>query len=498
MDDDIRLLINEKYTIDENTRKILHQMARVDGVVKPIAVLPDVHYKLSYHTPTGVVVLTKDRIIPKFVNANCGMSFVITPFYLDSISEDTIDCIFNYLREHISVSTRVNSIISLNGLKNIIRKGAEWTLQRYGLDLKNLANFENNGSLFKDDGRDIEDTMSFIADACQRAGLLSLGVLGYGNHFIELQAVDEIKNNHIAEKFGLSNKQLCFMIHGDSRAFGQSIYDFYSKKAKRLLGAQGVYKRLHYRIISSEKMPVSVKRGAEYLNYHLNRARSNIYWRLDRFNSKINIEFEAIDIESKEADAYITSTYSAINYGYANRAYLAAIIRDALRKAFKRKTVDVRILCDGNHDALQKEVIDGESYYVHRNGASRALPPKYFPGHPIFSQTGQPVLLPSSLGRPSFLCAATKGCADSYYSSSHGAGRLFDRGEARQRFKTDDVFAEINASRMKVYDYGKGHISEEAPQAFKNIEGVLQTIVEHNIAEPVAKLKPLAALKGWR
>lgn len=498
MSENIRFFLDDKYTLDENTKKILQQMAVAEGVARPIAVLPDIHYKLSYHTPTGVVVLTKDKIISKFVNANCGMCFAITPFFADDIDEERMDGIFDYLRENISISTRTTPIISKKDLKDIVKNGAVWTFENYRLNPKDLLNFENNGSLFKDSKMSIEEIMSFIPETCQRVGLLSLGVLGYGNHFIELQVIDEIKNKEISERFGISKGQLCFMIHADSRAFGQSIWDFYSKKTKKLFGLQQVYKKLHYRIASSDRTSLLLKRSVEFLNFYINRMKSTIYWRMDRLNKKEGLKFKTIEVGSREADAYINSTYSAINYGHANRAYLVSVIRDALKKSFEAKTVNIRILHDGNHDVLQKEAIDGENFYVHRNGATRALPPKYFPNHPIFSKTGQPVLLPSSLGRPSFLCAATKGCPGSYYSSCHGAGRLFDRGEARHRFKTEEVFREVQASNMKVYDYGKGHASEESPHAFKNVEDVLTTIIKYNIAEPVARLKPLAALKGWR
>ena len=106
--------------------------------------------------------------------------------------------------------------------------------------------------------------------------------------------------------------------------------------------------------------------------------------------------------------------------------------------------------------------------------------------------------MPSSLGRPSFLCAAKKGCKDAYYSTCHGAGRLIDRGEAREKFDAQSMFAELESVNMKVYDYGRGKAQEEAPGSFKNAEHILKTMSDNGIAEPVAKMRPIAALKGWR
>ncbi|OGW94929.1 MAG: hypothetical protein A3K16_05110 [Omnitrophica bacterium RIFCSPLOWO2_01_FULL_45_24] len=497
-DPKVRLITHDVYPPDARTEKILYEMADADGVIKPVVALPDIHFKHSYHTPTGVVVMTKDRIIPKFINANCGMSFIKTPFFDREINDTALDKIFNYLRKNIAVSTRSSPLINNADLKEIVRKGAEWSIDRYGLCPDDLANFENNGSLLKDDPRGIDEIMSYIPDACQQMGLLSWGVLGYGNHFVELHVVEDIVNSDIAQKFNISKGQICFMIHGDSRAFGQSIFDFYSGKAKKLFGLQQIYKKLHYKILSSPISLPAVKSALSKVNYYLNRAKSTVYWKMDGWNRKRSLSFSGFDAKSKEGVAYLTSTYCAIDYGYANRAYMASIIRDALRNALNSDTAGVNILYDGNHDALQREVIDGDVFYAHRNGAARALPASYFKGHPVFSYTGQPILLPSSLGSPSYLCAVTKGCRDSYYSSCHGTGRVIERGQARQLFTAKDVFENMKGKNVKIYDYGKGNTSEEAPGAFKDVEKILESVMEHGIAEPVAMLMPLASLKGWR
>lgn len=494
----VRYFLNGGETVDPVLGAMLESMAEADGVKSPVVALPDLHFKHSYNTPTGVVVLSKDRIIPKFVNANCGMSFVKTPFSENELGERTLDLMFGILRDRISISTRLVPNISRNDLRMIMTEGAAWAVEKFGLEKEDLANFENNGSIFS--GRDIsyEEIVRTIPPTCRDVGLLSMGVLGYGNHFIELQAVDEIVNAELAGLFGVSKGQLCFMIHSDSRAFGQSLIDFYSGKAKRLLGMQQAYKKLHYAALVSERLPLAAKRALESLNFGLNRMKSTVYWKADRLKSRTSGKFEAIEAGTIEAENYLISTYAAINYGYANRTYLAGIIKEAAEAALGVKDAPLRILLDGNHDALQKEEIDGEEYYVHRNGATRALPPEYFPEHTVFSRTGQPVILPSSLGRPSYLCAAAVGCPASYYSSCHGAGRRVDRGEAREKFSARDVFDEARAARMKIYDYGKGKIQEECPRAFRDVEDVLKTVVSNGIAEPVARLRPLAALKGWR
>jgi len=498
MEQRVRFFVSGNDPVNEGTRRTLEAMSEAEGVVLPIVALPDLHFKHSYNTPTGVVVLTRNTIIPKFVNANCGMSFIKTPFFAKDMDEKRLDRVFGILRERISVSTRMTPLISKEDLEGIALKGAEWAFEKYRLNGADLLNFENEGSIFKNSGRTAKEIMSCVPAVSRNMGRLSLGVLGYGNHFIELQAVGAVKDKDIAEKFGVSEGQLCFMTHGDSRAFGQSLLDHYSKGAKRLLGLQQAYKNLHYAALASDSVPLPVKSSLDRVNYHLNRIKSVVYWKMEGRSGKENASYPAFSPESEEGRAYLMSTYAALNFGYANRSYFAAVIKDALTEVFGKKYADVRILHDGNHDSLQKENIGGEEYYVHRNGAARAVPAEYSAGHPIFSETGRPVLLPSALGRPSFLLAASKGSRLTHYSACHGTGRLIERGEARGAFKAEDVLSEARAAKMKIYDYGKGEIQEEAPRAFKDAGAVLKILTANDIARPVAELRPVASLKGWR
>jgi tRNA-splicing ligase RtcB len=338
----------------------------------------------------------------------------------------------------------------------------------------------------------------YIPAFAKEIALLSLGVLGYGNHFIELQAVEDIIDPATAKLFGITKGQLCFMMHGDSRGFGQSLIDHYSKRSRKMLGLQQLYKSMHYKILAQDGTPDMVREILDKTNFYLNRFKSTFYWKMDKAIKKENAVFRAIDPSTEEGRAYLLSTYCAIDFGYANRAYMAAVINDALKEVFGDRSRNVRILHDGNHDALQEETMGGAKFFVHRNGAARALPRHYYKKHQVFSQTGQPVLLPSALGRPSYLCAAKDGAKDAYYSSCHGTGRQVDRGEARQMFKENDVFDEAKKINMKIYDYGKGKVSEEAPAAFKDVNKILDTIKKYGMAQPVVRLRPLADLKGWR
>jgi len=493
----VRFIVDSEEKVDKRIISVLERMAEAEGVVPPVVALPDIHYKLSYHTPTGVVAMARDRIIPKFLNPNCGMSFVVTPLFSGMLDNAKIDGIYGHIRKNISVSTRIRPAISRSDMENIIMTGARWAFDKFGLNTRDLANFENEGTLFKAKTYAPGDVLKYIPESCMRMGLVSLNVLGYGNHFIEMQEVEKIYDEKTAASFGLKEKQVCFMLHGDSRAFGRSITDFYSKKAKKFLGLQQLYKKAHYRIMSAENVPDGIKELMEKANYRINRFKSAFLWKVKPAASGKAPDFKSIAADSEEGKAFKLAFYAAQNFGYANRAAMAAVIRNGLREAFNDKGLGVSILYDGNHDCLQEETIDGETLLAHRNGASRAVPASMYKDHPVFSITGQPVLLPSSMGNPSFLMASGQGSRDSFYSAPHGAGRLIDRGEARGKFTGDDIISQVGSKGMRVYDYGKGNVSEESPAAFKNIDSVVKAVSDNNIAKPVAKMRPLAVLKGW-
>jgi len=488
-----RYITNETIKPDKKSLGILNSMEELKEI-HSIIVLPDIHYKHSYHTPTGVAVFTKDRIFPKFVNPNCGMSFMTIPLKRKDINDEQIDQIFNLLQKEIAITTRIKPNLSLEELKSILLKGAEPVYSRYGLNISCLQNLENKGNIFLTKNKTIESILKTLPKEAVEMGLRSFGVLGFGNHFLEMQRVKKVLEPKIAEKFGLEEDQLCIMLHSDSRAFGRSVHDYYSKKAKKLFGLHHLYKKVHYKITSSKAAPGFVKKFLERLNYYANRIKFTLYLKLDFLKKNSPAKFGSFSTEEDYTKKYIDAVQTAINYGYANRAYMISLVQKGFQQLFG-KDVKFNILGDCNHDSLQQEKINGELLWAHRNGACTAFPKKYYPKHPIFSETGQPVPIPGCLGGPSFLCAALDGSKRAMYSSPHGAGRKLDRPEAREQFNNEDVIKKLKG--LKIYDYGKGNIKEESPDAFKDIYKVIKIVEEHGIAKPVVEMEPVAVLKGW-
>ncbi len=488
----IRMFTNEKTKADEKTIGILKEMSKIKGIEEAIVALPDLHYKASYHTPTGVVVATKKIIIPAFINPNCGMSLILLPVSCSEIDKKKMDMVFAHLQKNISADIKTEPTLSVGDLKKIIKLGAKFSFEKYSLDFKDLKNFEYGGNMLKE--KDFKDVWGSIPKESIDAGLRSFGALGYGNHFLELQKISKIINPQIAGIFGIKKGQLCAMLHSDSRAFGRSIHDFYSKKAKKLFGLHRAYKMLHYKLSSSRIVPGKAKKILEKLNAIARKLNNAAYSKADILRKASR--FETINADSEEGKKYANAVQAATNFAFANRAYMVYLVQEAFSKVLGRK-IKARILHDGNHDSLQQEEIDGKVLWMHRNGAAMARPQSYYAKTRLFSKTGQPVIIPSSMGNVSFLCSAKKGCRKAFYSAPHGTGRLIDRPEARKMFTNSLVREEVRKMKVKIYDYDSGNIKEESPSAFKDINEVIKVVKKYKMAEPVAIMKPIGVLKGW-
>lgn len=485
----IRMFVNKKIYPDKKTILLLKNMASIKDLYKEVIALPDIHYKYGKHIPTGIVVATKDKIIPKFVNANCGMSITKTSLNSEDFNNKDLDNVFNFLKKSIAPITRSKPVIKTRDVEEIALNGIKWAIERYNLDKKISLNIENNGSMFKGH----EDIRKFIPNNSFDLGKLSLGVLGPGNHFLELQKVNRIINKEIAKKFGLKKEQIVVMLHSDSRAFGLSIYDHYSKKANQLIGLRRSYKKVYYKLYS-----ILNPFNRELLNkthYQINKIVNILYWKFNKTGDLIKKNYKTIPLNSKEGQDYIKSEYAAINYGFVNRTTILNSVKEALEKNLE-KNVKLSLLYDLNHDSIQIENFDGKDLIIHRNGANKAYPKSLLKKHPIFRETGQPVPIPSSMGTSSYICTPTENCKNTFYSLNHGSGRILDKVEARRKFNLKQLNNDLKKRGVRMYRYNTGNIVEEALPSFKNIDEVIKVLTSNKLINPVVELKPIAVLKG--
>ena len=301
------------------------------------------------------------------------------------------------------------------------------------------------------------------ADAVSRKaverGHTQVGSLGAGNHFLELQVVDEIFNEDVAAAWDLSRGQVTVMIHSGSRGFGHQTC---TDHVQRMAGAMGRY------------------------GYELP----------DR-------QLACAPIDSPEGQDYLAAMAAAANFAFANRQVMTHEVRLAFEQVFARswERLEVDLLYDVCHNIakFEEHEVDGEPRHllVHRKGATRAFGPGRPELAPELRETGQPVIIPGDMGSESWVLAgAAEAMKQSFGSACHGAGRTMSRGAAKKVKSGAEVRAELESRGIVVKAQSTQLLAEEAPYAYKDVAAVVDVVDEIGLARKVARLRPLGVLKG--
>ncbi len=310
-----------------------------------------------------------------------------------------------------------------------------------------LQRIEENGRLPANPGA--------VPKTAIEKGRNQLGTLGGGNHFIEIQYVQEIFNADLAKAFGLFKDQIVVMIHSGSRRFGYEIADQYMNVAAARPENADRHKMLSY-----------------------------------------------LPINSSAGKNYIAAMAAAANFGFTNRHIMALLVRRCFNRMFG--PTPLKLIYDVTHNMAKLEKHGGSELWVHRKGATRAFGPKRMAAS-VFAQTGQPIITPGSMGTSSYLLVGTGNSAESLSSVNHGAGRVMSRTAARGKSRrgriitpaliSDEQFKR-SMEGVKLIAGNRSKIKEEAPGAYKDIDEVVRIVVECGWAKPVARMVPLAVLKG--
>jgi tRNA-splicing ligase RtcB len=204
--------------------------------------------------------------------------------------------------------------------------------------------------------------------------------------------------------------------------------------------------------------------------------------------------------DSEEGVKYTRAVSAASNFGFANRIALTEKLRAAMRQALHDESLQMPLLYDCAHVSIKLEewngATGGEKLWVHRHGASSAMPPSRCASHPVFCKTGQPVPIPGSMGHHSFIGVADENAVATFYSVNHGAGRVMDKPDALAKFTEQQVHNEMEAKNIRLYRYGSDNIAEQAPSSFKDISQVIRAMTTLALARPVVRVRPVAVLKG--
>ncbi len=458
------MIVADKHHLSMSNDGSAQQMintACLPGVVGDAWAMADFHF--GYGFPIGGVVATDIEnggvISPGGVgfDINCGVRLCALDLELSDLRD--MKKLGRRLKGRIPAgpSGKGGVEINRNQLDSLLSEGAKAAAELgLGYD-SDLSSMESNGSLKGNQNR--------ISERAIRRGELALGTLGSGNHFLELQIVDSILDPVAAKAFGLRKGQVTAMIHSGSRGLGHQVCSDHVESIEKC------YKRAGDQWYS-EKWDITLP---------------------DR-------QLAAAPFHSTAGTDYFDAMQAAGNFAFANRSALTQRLRDALR-AHLGTDGELEVIYDVCHNIakVEEHVIHGQSCSccVHRKGATRALGGDHSELDQRFSGIGQPVLVPGDMGTYSYVLAGPNSGSNAAFSSScHGAGRQMSRSQARNEIDGERLREELAAKGIDIYANTPNVLSEEAPDAYKNVDEVIRLTHEAGLARPVARMKPFCVVKG--
>lgn len=451
---DSRLLEKIK---DDMAPEQVANVATLPGILKYSMAMPDIHW--GYGFPIGGVAAfdTKTGVIsPGGVgyDINCGVRILRTNLARKDITNDILEKLVRSLFHNVpsGVGSKGKIRISESEVKVVLTKGARWAYEKgYGIE-DDLEYTEEHGEMAGADP-------SKISRRALERGAPQLGTLGAGNHFLEIQEVEEIYDSEAGKIFGLEPNQITVMIHTGSRGLGYQVCDDNVKDLGRAV----------------QKYNISLP---------------------DR-------QLACAPIESPEGKAYFAAMVCAANYAWANRQCITHWVREAFADVYK-KTPDelgMKLIYDVAHNIakFEEHLVNGNkmTVCVHRKGATRAFPPN----HPVlpekYKTIGQPVIIPGDMGTNSYLLLGTQKAFDETFGSTcHGAGRVWSRTRALDQTRNRDVKAELKSKGILVMAASREVLREEVPDAYKDVDVVVDVCHKAGISKKVAKMRPLGVVKG--
>jgi len=441
---------------DESLNQVAN-VAHLPGIIRHSLAMPDIHW--GYGFPIGGVAAfdAEEGIIsPGGVgyDINCGVRLMVTNLQFGEIKNRVKDLIIALFRDiPAGVGSESSLKLSVDEEKRVLREGAGWAVNRGYGSSADLATTEDGGRMQAADP-------SCVSERAIERGRRQLGTLGSGNHFLEIEVVEEIFDRKVASTFGLmAEGQVAVAIHTGSRGFGYQVCDDYLARM--------------------------VKRGGKPDFPLPDRQLACAY------------------IASDEGKEYMAAMACAANYAWANRQMLMHRTKQTFEKTLQRspREIGMRLVYDVCHNIAKIEEfpVDGrkKKVCVHRKGATRALPPQHPALPDVYREVGQPVLIPGDMGTGSYVLVGTeKAFEETFGSTCHGAGRVMSRGRAMKASRNRSIATEMAGRGIVVMAAGKKTLSEEMPEAYKNIEEVVNVVHRAGLSRKVARLRAVGCIKG--
>lgn len=444
--------IMEEIRRDQSLAQAMN-VATLPGIVGPSLAMPDIHQ--GYGFPIGGVAaldMENGVVSPGGVgfDINCGVRLVRTNLNEPEVRERLKPLIDQLFRDvPCGMGTRGRISLADTEIQDVLRDGAVWTVEHgYG---------EARDPEFAEAGGRLKGALpEKVSDRAKKRGAGQLGTLGSGNHFLEVLYVEAVHDEPAAAAMGLAGEQVVVLIHSGSRGLGHQVCTDYVALMNEVMPRYGIV------------LP-------------------------DR-------QLACVPIQSEEGQAYLGAMKAAANFAWANRQAILHFVRAAFRRIFgDSATLD--LIYDVCHNVAKQEVheVDGQQrdVLVHRKGATRAFPA----GHPeipkAYADVGQPVFVPGSMGTASWVLAGQPGSMKHTFGSAcHGAGRLLSRTAVRKGKDAREEQRKLEAMGILVRSESRDGILEELPEAYKDVDEVIEVMDGAGIAKKVARLRPMGVIKG--
>lgn len=436
----------------DQTLEQVANVATLPGLVGRSLAMPDAHQGYGFCIG-GVAAADMDAGVVSAggvgFDINCGVRLLATPFSEAQVRAKLEPLVHQIFRD-VPSGTGRSGLINLpkTELDKVLEHGARWAVQSgYGNE-EDLQHIEEYGTIPNAEP-------SLVSHRAKERGKDQVGTLGSGNHFIEIQVVAEVFDEEIARAFGLQKDQIVVLIHTGSRGLGHQVCTDYLEVMQEAM----------------RKYQIQV---------------------VDR-------QLACVPIKSKEGQDYLKAMAAAANFAFANRQLITHWTRQAFQRIMGNS--DLKIVYDVCHNIakVEEHKVNGDrkKVLVHRKGATRAFPK----GHPdlpkSYQDVGQPVLIPGSMGTCSYVLVGTEQAMDETFGSScHGAGRAKSRHAAKKEITAEQLIKDLKNKGIFVRGASKSGLTEENPNAYKDVSLVVEVVHEAGIAKKVAKLVPIGVMKG--
>jgi tRNA-splicing ligase RtcB len=442
--------------MDDRSLEQAVNAATLPGLVGAVIVMPDMHQ--GYGFPIGGVAATRfpeGVVSPGAIgyDINCGVRLLASTLELEA-AQPYLEKLATLLNQYCPSGVGKAGVLKVSQpeLERLLRDGSAWALKHGYATQSDLECTEEGGRL---EGADPDR----VSPRAKQRGREQVGSLGAGNHFIEVEVVEQVFDPEAAQAMGLRQGCLAVQIHCGSRGLGHQVCTDYVRDFQSAVHRYGI------------ELP-------------------------DR-------ELVCAPMNSPEGEAYLGAMRAAANFAFCNRQLLAHAARRAFEQAFAGKVEGWHLqqVYDIAHNMgkLETHQVEGRKVKVcvHRKGATRAFGPAS-PGLPSqYRAIGQPVLVPGSMGTASWVLVGTEtSMARSFGSSCHGAGRVMSRSQAKRQVRGEELRRELEGRGIRIRAGSMPGLAEEAPQAYKDVDAVVEIVSAAGIARKVARLRPVVVIKG--